>query len=133
MENDINPVDMEIIEKNEAKKADEVEDPSAVYLCNLSNNPTPAYADAGASGMDIMAFLENVDTEFLFNAEFINGEVIIHPNGRALIPTGLHTALPQGLEFQIRPRSGLALKKGITVLNTPGTIDSKTKNSRKYL
>ena len=133
MENDINPVDMELIEREQPIEEQPIYDPSAVYLCNLSTNPTPEYADPGASGLDIMAYLENVNTEFLYNAEYINGEVIIHPNGRALIPTGLHTALPEGLELQIRPRSGLALKKGITVLNTPGTIDSKTKNPRfKY-
>ena len=54
----------------------------------------------------------------------IDGEIVLHPMERRLIPTGLHIALPEGYEAQVRPRSGLALKHGITVLNTPGTIDA---------
>ena len=98
-------------------------DPNAIYLCNLSDNPDPEYATVASSGMDVRAYLKEVNTKFLFNAEFDGEVVTIHPGGRALIPTGLHTALPLGLEIQVRPRSGLALKNGITVLNTPGTID----------
>lgn len=116
---EIDPVPMEVLEEEKPKF-----DPAAVYLFNESDNPDPEYADNGASGMDIRADLRNINPKFLFNAEVSEGSVIIHPNGRALIPTGLHTALPLGLELQIRPRSGLALKHGITVLNTPGTIDS---------
>lgn len=97
---------------------------NAVYLCNLSNNPDPEYATSGSSGMDLRAYLKEVNKKFLFNAEFDEQKITIHPGGRALIPTGLYSALPFGLEGQVRPRSGLALKYGITVLNSPGTIDS---------
>ena len=69
----------------------------------------PAYATAGAAGMDIVAAVAD--------------DVILPPAGRALIPTGFAIALPPGYELQIRPRSGLALKHGITLPNTPGTID----------
>ena len=70
----------------------------------------PLYVSSGAAGADIRAF--------------INEELIVHPGDRRLIPIGLKCAVPEGYEIQIRPRSGLALKNGITVLNTPGTIDS---------
>jgi dUTP pyrophosphatase len=70
--------------------------------------PLPAYATAGAAGMDLLAARE----------------MAIPPGGRALVPTGLCIALPEGFEMQIRPRSGLALKHGITVLNAPGTVDA---------
>ena len=72
--------------------------------------PLPAYMTAGSAGMDLTADLEK--------------ELVLTPLGRALIPTGIAVALPPGFEAQIRPRSGLALKAGITLLNTPGTIDS---------
>jgi dUTP pyrophosphatase len=68
----------------------------------------PAYATEGAAGMDLVAARE----------------VLLPPGGRALVPTGLCIALPLGFEMQVRPRSGLALKHGITVLNAPGTVDS---------
>ena len=71
-------------------------------------NPMPATKKS--AGMDLCADLNN-------------GQVIIAPNERCLIPTGIHLALPDGYEAQVRPRSGLALKKGVTVLNSPGTID----------
>ena len=74
------------------------------------NAPLPHYASSGASGADVRAF--------------INEDIIIPPGGRALIPTGLRLAIPHGYEIEVRPRSGLALKHGITVLNTPGTIDA---------
>ena len=98
-------------------------DPNAIYLCNLSNNPDPEYVTPAASGMDVKAYINEINKKFLFNSELIGDAVIIHPGGRALIPTGLHTALPLGLEIQVRSRSGLALKHGIFVLNEPGTID----------
>ncbi|MBI2358813.1 MAG: dUTP diphosphatase [Deltaproteobacteria bacterium] len=72
--------------------------------------PLPAYATAGAAGMDLAAD--------------VDAEVVIAPLERALIPTGIAVALPAGFEAQIRPRSGLALKEGLTLINTPGTIDS---------
>ncbi|WP_299838392.1 dUTP diphosphatase [uncultured Paracoccus sp.] len=73
--------------------------------------PLPAYASAGAAGADLRADLGG-------------GSVELAPGARSLIPTGLRLAIPEGWEVQIRPRSGLALKQGITLLNTPGTIDS---------
>lgn len=98
-------------------------DPNAIYLCNLSDNADPEYATPASSGMDVKAYLKEINTKFLFNAEFDGTCVTIHPGGRALIPTGIHTALPMGLEIQVRSRSGLALKNGIHVLNGIGTID----------
>jgi len=73
--------------------------------------PMPAYESAGAAGADLRANLPE-------------GPVTLAPGARALISTGLHMAIPQGFEVQIRPRSGLALKHGITLINSPGTIDS---------
>lgn len=75
-----------------------------------SPNPLPAYQTPGAAGMDLYANL--------------SVPVILQPFERSLIPTGIFMELPQGVEAQIRPRSGLAIKKGLTCLNTPGTIDS---------
>ena len=81
-----------------------------VKIINKSHRPLPAYATALSAGMDIRANL----TE----------PVVLKPLERKLIPTGLYIALPEGYEAQMRPRSGLALKHGITLLNTPGTIDA---------
>lgn len=87
-----------------------------VQIVNKSSNPLPTYSTEYSAGMDIRANLKN-DEE--------NDEIIsIAPGERVLIPTGLYIQLPYGYEAQIRPRSGLALKYGITVLNTPGTIDA---------
>lgn len=80
-----------------------------VKIVNKSNNPNPEYATSGSSGMDIRAFCEE--------------PITILPGERELIKTGIHVGLPKNYEIQVRPRSGLALKKGISVLNTPGTID----------
>ena len=80
-----------------------------IQIINKSNNCLPTFATSQSAGMDLRANL----TE----------PVVIHPMERKVILTGLHIALPDGYEAQIRPRSGMALKKGITVLNTPGTID----------
>ncbi len=74
--------------------------------------PLPRYETDGAAGLDLVAALPN------------NGPVVLQPLGRALVPTGLVMQLPDGHEAQVRPRSGLALKNGITLLNTPGTIDA---------
>jgi len=90
-----------------------------IKIINNSENEMPAYATAGSSGMDIRAHL----TE----------PVILNPLERKLIPTGLFIELPKGYEAQIRPRSGLALKHGITCLNTPGTIDSDYRGEVKVL
>ena len=81
-----------------------------VKITNKSKHPLPQYETIGASGMDVRANL----TE----------SISIEPLGRALIKTGLFLEMENGLECQVRPRSGLALKKGITVLNTPGTVDA---------
>jgi len=81
-----------------------------VRIVNRSKHPNPQYSTPYSAGMDLRANLEK--------------PVILKPLERALIPTGLFIELPEGYEAQIRPRSGLALKKGISVLNTPGTIDS---------
>lgn len=81
-----------------------------VKIINKSNNPLPRYESAQAAGMDIRCN--------------INEAITLQPLERKLIPTGLYIELPVGYEAQIRPRSGLALKRGLTVLNTPGTIDA---------
>lgn len=99
----------------------------------------PAYAKEGDSGMDVRAylsdkFLEKVETDKMTNpktpfrdklGKMEGKHVIIAPHQSALIPTGIKTIIPDGYEIQVRPRSGLALKKGISVLNSPGTIDSE--------
>ncbi|MGR3464116.1 dUTP diphosphatase [Limimaricola sp.] len=77
--------------------------------------PLPAYQTAGAAGADLVANLEPGDRD---------GGLLLAPGARALVPTGLRIALPEGYELQLRPRSGLALKHGITLPNSPGTIDS---------
>ena len=81
-----------------------------IEIINKSNNPLPEYATEQSAGLDLRANIENT--------------VTLKPLERKLIPTGLHLALPSGYEAQVRPRSGLAYKKGITVLNAPGTIDA---------
>lgn len=81
-----------------------------ISIVNKSHHPLPQYATADAAGMDIRANLDE--------------PIVLKPLARCLVPTGLYIALPPGTEAQIRPRSGLALKKGITVLNSPGTIDA---------
>lgn len=81
-----------------------------VKVINKGHQPLPAYATAQSAGMDLRA---NIDAT-----------ITLRPMERRLIPTGLYIALPEGYEAQVRPRSGLALKHGITVLNTPGTIDA---------
>lgn len=81
-----------------------------IKVLNRGHQQLPAYATPQSAGMDLRANLDE--------------PVVLHPLERRLIKTGLHIALPQGYEAQVRPRSGLALKHGITVLNTPGTIDA---------
>jgi dUTP pyrophosphatase len=90
-----------------------------VKIVNKSANELPAYATAGSSGMDIRAFLDSPKT--------------LLPLERALIPTGIFIELPQGYEVQVRPRSGLAVKQGITCLNTPGTIDADYRGEIKII
>ena len=81
-----------------------------VQIINKSKHPLPQYATECSAGMDIRANL--------------NEPIVLKPLQRCLVPTGLYISLPRGFEAQMRPRSGLALKKGITLLNTPGTIDA---------
>ena len=81
-----------------------------IRVVNKGRQPLPAYATKQSAGLDLRADIDE--------------DVILQPLQRQLIPTGLHIALPEGYEAQVRPRSGLALKKGITVLNAPGTVDA---------
>ena len=81
-----------------------------IEVINKGRQPLPAYATAQSAGMDLRANIPE--------------SITLQPLERRLIPTGLYIALPEGYEAQVRPRSGLALKHGITVLNSPGTIDS---------
>jgi dUTP pyrophosphatase len=90
-----------------------------IKIINESSNEMPAYATAGAAGMDIRANLDK--------------SVTLAPMERFLIPTGLFIELPSGYEAQIRPRSGLAIKQGITCLNSPGTIDSDYRGEVKVI
>jgi len=82
----------------------------SVKIINTSPHELPAYATLGAAGMDLRAYLPS--------------PIVLEPLARALIPTGLYMELPLGYEAQIRPRSGLSMKHGITVINSPGTIDA---------
>lgn len=103
-----------------------------IQIVNKSNNPLPKYETQGASGMDVRADLRYPNYEkikkFSFNCCVYKADeevgIDINPGGRCLIPTGLFVSIPFGYEIQVRPRSGLALKKGITVLNSPGSLDS---------
>ena len=81
-----------------------------VKVINKSNNPLPEYSTTQSAGMDLRAF--------------ITEPIILGAFDRALIPTGLYIEMPEGYEAQVRPRSGLAIKYGVTVLNSPGTIDA---------
>lgn len=92
---------------------------TSIKIVNLSNNPLPKYETTGSAGMDLSAMLAE--------------PVIIKPLQRVLIPTGIFIELPEGYEAQIRPRSGLAIKKGISVLNSPGTIDSDYRGEIKVI
>ncbi|MBP5413572.1 MAG: dUTP diphosphatase [Bacteroidales bacterium] len=90
-----------------------------IKIINHSTNALPAYETNASAGMDIRADLSE--------------DITLQPLERAMIPTGLHIALPVGFEAQIRPRSGLAAKNGITVLNTPGTIDADYRGEIKVI
>ena len=90
-----------------------------VNIVNQSTNPLPSYATSGAAGMDIRANLES--------------PVTLQPLERYLVPTGLFIELPDGYEAQVRPRSGLAIKQGITCLNSPGTVDCDYRGELKVI
>ena len=93
--------------------------PHKVQIVNNSHHPLPVYATTGSSGMDVRAFLTS--------------SITLAPMQRCLIPTGLSLAIPENWEAQIRPRSGLAIKQGITCLNTPGTIDADYRGEIKVI
>lgn len=95
-----------------------------VRVVNKSDNPLPKYETTGAAGMDVRADIKGRTFKHLYNAYHTDDEVTILPGGRVLIPTGIHVQLPSGYELQVRPRSGLALKNGISIVNSPGTVDS---------
>ena len=94
-------------------------DSISIKIINQSNNPLPEYATLGSSGMDIRASLAE--------------PLVLQPMARDLVPTGLFVEIPLGYEIQIRPRSGLAIKQGITCLNTPGTIDADYRGEIKVI
>ena len=89
-------------------------------IVNKSDNAMPAYETVNSAGMDLRAYLPD-------------GELVIKPMQRALVPTGLFMEIPIGYEGQVRPRSGLAIKSGITVLNSPGTIDADYRGEVKVI
>lgn len=103
---------------NEKRKTNKIK--MKVRIINKSEHQMPEYATAMSAGMDLRANLPD-------------GDVELRPLERRLIPTGLHIALPDGYEAQIRPRSGLAAKYGVTVLNTPGTIDADYRGEIKVI
>lgn len=92
---------------------------SILKIVDKSNNPLPKYETVLSAGMDLRAF--------------VTESIVLKPMQRALIPTGLYMELEEGFEAQIRPRSGLAFKHGITVLNSPGTIDADYRGELKVL
>jgi dUTP pyrophosphatase len=94
-------------------------DTATIQIVNKSPHPLPSYATIMSAGVDLRANLEE--------------PIILHPMQRTLVPTGLFMALPAGTEAQIRPRSGIAYKEGVTVLNAPGTIDADYRGEVKVL
>ena len=90
-----------------------------IKIVNKSNNPLPQYVSVGSAGLDLRAYLSE--------------PIILKPLERIAVPTGLFIELPTGYEAQIRPRSGLAIKSGITILNSPGTIDSDYRGEIKAI
>ena len=90
-----------------------------IQVINKGHQPLPTYATPQSAGMDLRANIDEL--------------IVLHPMERCLVSTGLYIALPVGFEAQVRPRSGLALKHGITVLNTPGTIDADYRGEIKVL
>lgn len=91
-----------------------------VKIVNKSDNQLPAYETVNSAGMDLRAYLPE-------------GAIVIKPLQRVLVPTGLFMEIPEGYEGQVRPRSGLAIKNGVTVLNTPGTIDADYRGEVKII
>jgi dUTP pyrophosphatase len=91
----------------------------SVKIINKSNNSLPGYETVNSSGLDLKAFIDK--------------DIVLKPLERAMVPTGLFISIPQGFEAQVRPRSGLAAKHGLTVLNTPGTIDADYRGEIKVI
>ena len=94
---------------------------AVVQMAHAQGLPLPAYETLGAAGMDLRAAVED------------EAPVVLRPGSRAMVPTGLCIAVPAGFEFQVRPRSGLAAKAGITCLNSPGTVDSDYRGELKVI
>ena len=90
-----------------------------IKIVNISDNPIPEYATEGSSGLDLRAWLPE--------------SVRLNPMERKMIPTGLFLEIPEGYEVQVRPRSGMAIKHGITCLNSPGTVDSDYRGEIKII
>lgn len=110
-----------------------------VQVYNISNNPNPQYSNPTDAGADIRADFSRVspdnpikiygDGEIIFAGEGHSTTMLrLEPGSRAIIPTGIYTAIPEGYEVQLRPRSGLAIKKGLNLINCVGTIDANYKN-----
>ena len=105
-----------------------------IQIINKSKNTLPTYSTKYSAGVDVRVDFSNITPErpikafgncqFVFKTDKNNPYLILDPGCRALIPTGLYVAIPEGYEIQVRPRSGLALKEGASLCNTPGTIDS---------
>jgi dUTP pyrophosphatase len=91
----------------------------SVTVVSQEGASLPTYATSASSGMDLRAFVEE--------------PIVLQPMGRALVPTGISIAIPEGVEAQVRPRSGLAINHGVTVLNTPGTIDADYRGEVKVI
>lgn len=106
-----------------------------VDIKNISKNPNPVYVNASDAGCDVRADFSRItpndpikakgNSQFVFSTPNNPAYLILDPGCRALIPTGLFIDIPEGYEVQVRSRSGLALKSGIQVLNSPGTVDAK--------
>jgi dUTP pyrophosphatase len=94
---------------------------AVVQMAHAQGLPLPAYETSGAAGMDLRAAVED------------EAPVVLRPGSRAMVPTGLSIAVPAGFEVQVRPRSGLAAKAGITCLNSPGTVDSDYRGELKVI
>ena len=96
-----------------------MQDAFTINIINHSDNPLPHYATNGSSGMDMRAWLD--------------ADLTLQPMERILVPTGLFVEIPEGYEIQVRPRSGLAIKQGLTCLNSPGTVDSDYRGELKVI
>lgn len=109
-----------------------------IQIINKSKNTLPTYSTKYSAGMDVRTDFSNITPEkpikafgncqFVFKTDKNNSYLILDPGCRALIPTGLYVAIPEGYEIQVRPRSGLALKEGASLCNAIGTIDSDYRN-----